>query len=234
MKRRWSRRPSPGKSSRTAATTDFTMFNVPERVEKLGDLWKPLLSNRARFDLHAKSLKALPRIRRSSRWRRATRRVFPKARLDLRTKMGRLSLRGVSRWRRNRAAVEIGRNPDALLPRDRRRAIGRHGKRFVTDGELIIAGAAADFDALLQRIHPAQSRVHRLAEETPATYVLFDLLVEATANFSTARCASAAHSSRLSRARTFPRTRRSGSRRPPTTSNSRGAGFQEASRDWTV
>ena len=33
---------------------DFTMLNVPERVEKLGDLWKPLLSNRARFDLHAK------------------------------------------------------------------------------------------------------------------------------------------------------------------------------------
>ncbi len=51
-------------------------------------------------------------------------------------------------------------------------------KRFVTDGELLItAGAAADFDALLQRIHPAQSRVRRLAEETPATYALFDLLV---------------------------------------------------------
>ena len=33
---------------------DFTVLNVPERVEKLGDLWKPLLSNRARFDLHAK------------------------------------------------------------------------------------------------------------------------------------------------------------------------------------
>ncbi len=52
-------------------------------------------------------------------------------------------------------------------------------QRFVTDGELIIlADESSDFDALLQRIHPAASRVRRLAEETPATYVLFDLLVE--------------------------------------------------------
>jgi ATP-dependent DNA ligase len=50
---------------------------------------------------------------------------------------------------------------------------------FVTDGELmIVTGATADFDALLQRIHPAESRVRRLATETPASYVLFDLLAE--------------------------------------------------------
>ncbi|HLY03280.1 MAG TPA: ATP-dependent DNA ligase [Candidatus Cybelea sp.] len=52
-------------------------------------------------------------------------------------------------------------------------------ERFVVDGELmIVEGEAADFDALLQRIHPAESRVRCLAAETPATYVLFDLLVE--------------------------------------------------------
>jgi ATP-dependent DNA ligase len=52
-------------------------------------------------------------------------------------------------------------------------------QRFVTDGELIVTdGAGSDFDALLQRIHPAESRVRRLAAETPATYVLFDLLAE--------------------------------------------------------
>lgn len=54
--------------------------------------------------------------------------------------------------------------------------------RFVTDGELmIVQGETADFDALLQRIHPAESRVRKLAKETPASYVLFDLLVEAKA-----------------------------------------------------
>jgi bifunctional non-homologous end joining protein LigD len=33
------------------AITDFTMANVPERVRKLGDLWKPLLAARGRFPL---------------------------------------------------------------------------------------------------------------------------------------------------------------------------------------
>jgi ATP-dependent DNA ligase len=51
-------------------------------------------------------------------------------------------------------------------------------KHFVTDGELIVTHKRAlDFDALLQRIHPAESRIRKLAAETPATYVLFDLLV---------------------------------------------------------
>ncbi len=37
-------------------------------------------------------------------------------------------------------------------------------------------GPGLDFDALLQRIHPAESRVRRLASETPASFVAFDLL----------------------------------------------------------
>jgi len=49
--------------------------------------------------------------------------------------------------------------------------------RCVVDGEIVIAtGTELDFDALLQRIHPADSRVRRLAAETPASYVAFDLL----------------------------------------------------------
>src|SRR5512144_2027472 len=43
--------------------------------------------------------------------------------------------------------------------------------RFVLDGELL----AARFPALLARLHPARSRVDRLARETPASYVAFDL-----------------------------------------------------------
>jgi len=50
-------------------------------------------------------------------------------------------------------------------------------ERCVVDGEIVIAGTAAlDFDALLNRIHPAQSRVRMLAEQTPASFVAFDLL----------------------------------------------------------
>ncbi len=49
--------------------------------------------------------------------------------------------------------------------------------RCVTDGEIVIAGPhGLAFEALLLRIHPAESRVRMLAEETPASYVAFDLL----------------------------------------------------------
>ena len=51
-------------------------------------------------------------------------------------------------------------------------------ERCVLDGEVVIAGADGrlDFDALLLRIHPAASRVRMLAEESPASYVAWDLL----------------------------------------------------------
>src|SRR5579864_6315471 len=50
--------------------------------------------------------------------------------------------------------------------------------QFVLDGEIIVRNRAGlDFDALLQRIHPAASRIQRLSRETPATYLAFDLLV---------------------------------------------------------
>lgn len=51
--------------------------------------------------------------------------------------------------------------------------------RAVVDGEIVIAGPAGlDFDALLLRIHPAESRVRMLAERTPASFVAWDLLAE--------------------------------------------------------
>ncbi len=52
-------------------------------------------------------------------------------------------------------------------------------KRVVFDGELVIATANhLDFDALQQRIHPADSRVQMLAQKTPASYVIFDMLAQ--------------------------------------------------------
>ncbi len=52
-------------------------------------------------------------------------------------------------------------------------------RRFVLDGELVIDDdGALSFDDLLQRIHPAASRVAKLAQERPATYQLFDLLAD--------------------------------------------------------
>jgi ATP-dependent DNA ligase len=50
-------------------------------------------------------------------------------------------------------------------------------ERCVIDGELVIATEEGlDFDGLQNRLHPAESRVNRLAAETPASMVVFDLL----------------------------------------------------------
>jgi ATP-dependent DNA ligase len=50
--------------------------------------------------------------------------------------------------------------------------------RYVLDGEIVVRDSRGheDFDALGQRIHPAVSRIQRLAVDTPAVYVAFDLL----------------------------------------------------------
>jgi ATP-dependent DNA ligase len=52
--------------------------------------------------------------------------------------------------------------------------------RFVIDGELTIAvGGELSFDALQTRLHPAESRVRKLAAEHPAALILFDCLMDA-------------------------------------------------------
>ncbi len=51
---------------------------------------------------------------------------------------------------------------------------------FVLDGELAIPlGDTLSFDALQMRIHPAESRIKKLASETPALLILFDMLLDA-------------------------------------------------------
>jgi ATP-dependent DNA ligase len=55
---------------------------------------------------------------------------------------------------------------------------GLPAQRFVLDGEIVVPSAGElSFEALLQRIHPAPSRIERLARETPSLLVVFDLLV---------------------------------------------------------
>jgi ATP-dependent DNA ligase len=69
----------------------------------------------------------------------------------------------------SRSAKPLGRYfPELVLPPG----------RYVLDGEIVVRGkdGREDFDALGQRIHPALSRIERLSVETPAVYVVFDLL----------------------------------------------------------
>jgi ATP-dependent DNA ligase len=56
-------------------------------------------------------------------------------------------------------------------------------KKVILDGEIVIAGPnGLDFDSLLLRIHPAASRIAKLAKETPASFVAFDLLAHGDSN----------------------------------------------------
>jgi len=51
--------------------------------------------------------------------------------------------------------------------------------RFILDGEIVVPdGAGFSFDELLQRIHPAASRIKKLSQEHPAKLIVFDLLVD--------------------------------------------------------
>src|SRR5690242_2130578 len=77
--------------------------------------------------------------------------------------------------------VEIGSRNDRPMTRyfpevvDAVRA--RLPRRCVVDGEIVVtAGKGLDFWALQQRLHPAASRVALLAEQTPASFIAFDLL----------------------------------------------------------
>jgi len=83
-------------------------------------------------------------------------------------------------------------NDDVLLQSKAGQPLGRYfpeliealralpQRQFVLDGEIVILNEGhLDFNALLQRIHPAESRIRRLATETPVTFLSFDLLVNA-------------------------------------------------------
>jgi ATP-dependent DNA ligase len=51
--------------------------------------------------------------------------------------------------------------------------------RFVLDGELLISnGNTFSFEGLQMRLHPAQSRINKLATETPALFMAFDILMD--------------------------------------------------------
>jgi hypothetical protein len=108
--------------------------------------------------------------------------------------MGRIPLPDLPRRRQDRAAIEIGQPLTRYFP-DLVEAVGQiKAKRFVLDGEIVVpSNGSFSFDDLLQRIHPAASRVTKLAKETPALLIVFDLLVDAEGkSWSACRCRSAA------------------------------------------
>ena len=66
---------------------------------------------------------------------------------------------------------------DRYFPELHDALLERLPKNCVVDGEIVIAtNGGLDFDALQLRLHPAESRVAKLAKETPSSFVAFDLL----------------------------------------------------------
>jgi ATP-dependent DNA ligase len=69
---------------------------------------------------------------------------------------------------------------DRYFPELHDELLGKLPPGCVLDGEIVIAGPKGlDFDALQLRLHPAESRVAKLAKETPSSFVAFDLLAVA-------------------------------------------------------
>jgi ATP-dependent DNA ligase len=84
-------------------------------------------------------------------------------------------------------AIVFADGDDVFVQSRNGRPLGRYfpelrfgGGRYVLDGELVITGGdgVEEFDALQNRIHPAESRIRMLAEQTPARFRVFDLLAE--------------------------------------------------------
>jgi ATP-dependent DNA ligase len=76
---------------------------------------------------------------------------------------------------------------DRYFPELHEALLERLPKNAVADGEIVIAtGHGLDFDALQLRLHPAESRVRKLATQTPSSFVAFDLLALGKRNLMTA------------------------------------------------
>ncbi len=76
---------------------------------------------------------------------------------------------------------------DRYFPELHDALLERLPKNCVVDGEIVIVtGKGLDFDALQLRLHPAASRVEKLAKETPSAFVAFDLLATGKRNLMAA------------------------------------------------
>src|SRR3954464_12713171 len=77
-----------------------------------------------------------------------------------------------------RLQSKSGQPLERYFPEVVRQFLGIAPQKFVLDGEIVVpVEGDLSFDDLLMRIHPAASRIAKLAAETPASFIAFDLLV---------------------------------------------------------
>ena len=114
-----------------------------------------------------------PSARRIRRWKPSSSTKFLTATTGNTSRSG--TAFAVSRFASAKAGQPLGRYfPELVTALEQLKPA-----QFVLDGEIVILhDGHLSFDDLLLRIHPAASRIKRLSQETPATYLLFDLLVD--------------------------------------------------------
>jgi ATP-dependent DNA ligase len=107
---------------------------------------------------------------------------------------------------------------------------------FVLDGEIVVPhGRGFSFDDLLQRIHPAASRVQKLSRKTPALFIAFDLLKTARdSSFPNIRCASDVPHWKTSPRFSSNRTQVFGCRPPLQTTRLPRSGWRDPAADVTA
>ena len=87
-----------------------------------------------------------------------------------------ISRRGAKVDLRSKSGEDLGRYFPELVEA----TLKLKATTFLLDGEIVVPhGRTFSFDDLLQRIHPAASRIRKLSQETPALYLAFDLLATA-------------------------------------------------------
>jgi len=85
-------------------------------------------------------------------------------------------------WRDGGAVELLGRSGKDLtryFPEVAARLAALPPRQFILDGELVVPqGNTLSFDSLQMRLHPAESRIKKLARETPASFITFDILAD--------------------------------------------------------
>ncbi len=120
-------------------------------------------------------------LRLTCRWRRRRRRKLPEGDdWQYEPKWDGFRCIAFQRWRSRGAAIESQASRLRATFRSwSRRCAKLKAQSFVLDGEIVIpTDGKLSFDDLLQRIHPAASRIQKLSVETPSRLIVFDILVD--------------------------------------------------------
>jgi ATP-dependent DNA ligase len=95
--------------------------------------------------------------------------------------MGRFPLLGLRQGGEVRLQAKSGKPLDRYFPEMVEALRGLGPLHFIVDGELLVqSGSTFSFEALQMRLHPSETRIRRLAGETPSSFALFDMLLSPT------------------------------------------------------